>query len=112
LNVFNSVDTFLTKQEGHLSSIEQNSENLTDNLKATINKDFQEFLDIGFEGKGLSSTQRERFENIENRASSLSAQDDLLEDDLKERLSELAEKVKELIKSLFRKNDEHNLEET
>ncbi|MFY0667794.1 MAG: hypothetical protein JXQ95_07165 [Alteromonas stellipolaris] len=103
------VDTFLTKQEGHLSNIEQNSENLTDNLKTTMNKDFQEFLDMGFEGSELSKTQRERFENIGNRASSLSNQDDLLNDDLKERLSELAEKVKELIKSLFKKSDEQSL---
>ncbi len=103
------VDTFLAKQEGHLSKIEQNSENLTDNLKATMNKDFQEFLDMGFEGDNLNKTQRERFENIGNRASSLSTQDDLLNDDLKERLSELAEKVKELIKSLFKKNDDQSL---
>lgn len=103
------VDTFLAKQEGHLSKIEQNSENLTDNLKATMNKDFQEFLDMGFEGDNLNKTQRERFENIGNRASSLSTQDDLLNDDLKERLSELAEKVKELIKSLFKKSDEQSL---
>jgi hypothetical protein len=103
------VDTFLAKQEGHLSNIEQNSENLTDNLKSTMNKDFQEFLDMGFEGRDLNESQRERFENIGNRASSLSNQDDLLNDDLKERLSELAEKVKELIKSLFNKNDEQSL---
>lgn len=103
------VDTFLAKQEGHLSKIEQNSENLTDNLKATMNKDFQEFLDMGFEGDNLNKTQRERFENIGNRASTLSTQDDLLNDDLKERLSELAEKVKELIKSLFKKNDDQSL---